>query len=68
MALGGKRKMSLISDALSVAALNQSTVERQQELNGLKLDSRKCRHVKRNLERSGTIAILFAFASASAQI
>ena len=64
--------MSLISDALSAAAINWSTVERQQELSALKLDSRKCRHANGNLERlltySTRLTILLAFAPVSVEI
>jgi hypothetical protein len=43
--------MSLNSDALSATILTQSTsAERQQDLNGLKLDSRKCRDGNANYE------------------
>jgi hypothetical protein len=58
--------MSPNSDALSATILTQSTsAERQQDLNGLKLDSRKCRD--RNVNHEATqmawLAAWFAFAS-----
>jgi hypothetical protein len=55
----------MISNALSASILIQSTVERQQDLNDLKLDSRECRHanIRSGRYKHGMMAVCLALAS-----